>query len=312
MFASRSHARRRLAFTICRFPSWLNLLRTVGFAVRGDRFVDVVEYGVASTPPARGSWPQVAVDPCGGTGENPVMSETRLEPVIYGVDVGSIPEGGFGWTRIDTSTDVESVGRGGSQILELADDVADDLLGGRAVALGFESPLFVPVPGPPQKLGAARQGEAVPGEQPRPWSAAAGAAVLPTGVVQSAWILDKLNRHCPTVHAYVDWAEFETAGQGLFLWEAFVTAEAKAASHIGDATLAAKEFQSALPDPTTKSAVRADNPLSLIGAALLWSGWCTDVEVLHQAVVVIKVPPPDRPTAGERIIAEARRRRTAG
>jgi hypothetical protein len=235
-----------------------------------------------------------------------------MEPVIYGVDIGSIKENRFGWMRIDTSTGAHSEGRGGGEIVDLTHDVANDLIAGRAVTLGFESPLFVPVPEQPLKLGAAREGEVVTGEKNRSWSASSGATVLPTGLAQTAWILDKLHRGCPAALVYLDWAEFVAAGQGLFLWEAFVTAEAKAATHVGDAALAAEEFRAALPDPTTKSAVRGDNPLSLIGAAILWSGWSARIELLHQPTLVIKVAAPERPTAGQQILTESRRRRTGG
>lgn len=39
--------------------------------------------------------------------------------------------------------------------MELVDAVAGDLIAGEAVALGFECPLFVPVPATPLQLGAA-------------------------------------------------------------------------------------------------------------------------------------------------------------
>ena len=150
-----------------------------------------------------------------------------MNPVIYAADIGSIKSGNFGWARVDpeqdTATHVER--NDGSEIGEIVDAVQHDLtVRRRGVALGFECPLFVPVPEDPILLGAAR-----PGESEHAWSAGAGAAALATGLVQAAWFLRELRSRCPDAAAYLDWDEFVGVGEGLFLWEAFVTGKAKAA-----------------------------------------------------------------------------------
>jgi hypothetical protein len=202
---------------------------------------------------------------------------------VYCADVGSIKQGNFGWARDWVPAGGIERHRGGAEILDLIDAVGDDLAAGAPVALGFECPLFVPVPDDPFRLGAAR-----PGEGTRPWSAGAGTSALTTGLVQVAWVLVELRERRPADHVHLDWAAFEAAGVGLFLWEAFVTEQAKATTHVDDATIAVACFTDALPDPRSASTVTAERPLSLVGAAALWAGWSDDVELLRAPGLVLK------------------------
>lgn len=89
--------------------------------------------------------------------------------------------------------------------------------------------------------------------------------------------------------AYLRWDEFLSAGEGLFLWEAFVTAGAKARdlSHHGDAATAVHKFCDLLPDPTVSDEVSADHPSSLIAAAALWSGWPGVADNLRHRCLVV-------------------------
>jgi uracil-DNA glycosylase len=210
-----------------------------------------------------------------------------VKPLIYCADIGSVPRGRFGWARVDPDdADVETH-HGGTEIVELVESVADDIDAGRTVALGFECPLFVPVPAEPLRLGMAR-----PGESNRPWSAGAGAGALATGIVEVAWVLRELSRRLPETRFWLEWAEFAEAEEGVFLWEAFVTERAKAATHVDDAAVAVAAFRAELPDPTGANAVTADGPLSILGAALLWSGSSDDVDVLRKPCLVIKAKAP--------------------
>jgi hypothetical protein len=229
-----------------------------------------------------------------------------VEPVIYAADVGSIPQGNFGWVRLDAEHDgthVEHDGDG-AEIRGLVDAVQRDLVvDGRQVALGFECPLFVPVPRDPRRLGAAR-----PGEGSHPFSAGAGTGALVTGLVQTAWILRELRDRCPDAVAFADWTDFVNAGGGLFLWEAFVSGSAKIRTHVDDARVAAATFRDSLPNPLTANAVEAQNPLSLVGTALLWSGWSRDVALLHEPRLLIKA---GSPAAVRRPVGKAGRRTTS-
>lgn len=178
--------------------------------------------------------------------------------------------------------------RGGPEIVDLVEAVAAHLGDGRAVAVGFECPLFVPVPEAPLRLGAARVGEGA-----RSWSAGAGAVALTTGLVQVAWVLSELRKRLPAAASYLDWSSFEGAGSGLLLWEAFVTDQAKGGSHIDDATIAALAFRAQVRASAT---VSAERPLSLVGMALLWSGWSIDLSLLHCSCLIVK-PPVSPPAA---------------
>jgi hypothetical protein len=216
-----------------------------------------------------------------------------MRPVIYCADIGSIPNRRFGWARSAAYDSKIERHPGATEIIELLDGLAEDLAAGQGVALGFECPLFVPVPEQPLRLGMAR-----PGEGNRSWSAGAGAGAMATGIVEVAWILSELRRRCPASDAYLDWAEFAAAGCGLFLWEAFVTDRAKATTHVDDATVAVTAFRDFLPDPRVMNAVSAERPLSLLGATLLWSGWSSDADLLRTPCLVIKAASPPGAGAG--------------
>jgi hypothetical protein len=124
-----------------------------------------------------------------------------MEPVIYAADIGSIASRNFGWVRLDSEHDSDSVDYGGgTEIEELVDAVAHDLgVGRRGIALGFECPLFVPVPRDANQLGKARRGDGN-----RSWSAGPGTGALATGLVQTAWILRKLRQQCAVTSVYLD------------------------------------------------------------------------------------------------------------
>lgn len=154
-------------------------------------------------------------------------------PAIYCADIGSVANRRFGWARTEAAGHEIERHRGGTEIDELVDAVSADLIAGRTVALGFECPLYLPVPEQALQLGRARAGEGN-----RSWSAGAGAGALATGAVQVAWTLRELRRRVPRTPALLEWRAFVRAGRGLFLWEAFVTDRAKAATHVDDATVA--------------------------------------------------------------------------
>lgn len=196
----------------------------------------------------------------------------------YCADVGSISGGKFGWAG--KSRDWEG---SGTSIDELGTSIARDLDAGSPVTLGFECPLFVPFGGESSRLGCARFGEGA-----RPWSAHAGAASLATGLVQVAWLLSRIRQGAVHEHrAFLNWTDFGVEYRGLFIWEAFVSAKAKRESHVDDAKAAVEAFVDALPDPRT-SVHCTDGAYSLIGAALLRTGWTTDIALLSQACVVIR------------------------
>jgi len=196
--------------------------------------------------------------------------------VIYAVDVGSVKQGNFAWAS--------SVRAGDCQMETLIASISEDLAASRAVALGFESPLWIPIADDPDQLTCARRGEGN-----RPWSAGAGCGALATGLAQSTWVLDRLRRAAPTATAHLDWTSFANAeGPRLLIWEALVSGKAKGVDHGHDAAIAVEAFVQALPDPTSKVAVTPDrNVHSLIGAAMLRTGWTSDPTTLSRPCLVI-------------------------
>ena len=201
---------------------------------------------------------------------------------IYCADVGSVAAGNFGWYgRRQTGV------RDGTSMRDLATSVADDLVAGVPVALGFECPLFVPFSDRPEFLTCARTGEGS-----RAWSAGAGTGVLATGLVQVAWVLREIRKQVGEGHnAFLDWSAFLSKGSGLLLWEAFVSAEAKREGHVADAQAAVEAFAVAIREPELISAVTCgEETYSLIGAALLRTRWSTDISLLSQSCTVIRAP----------------------
>jgi hypothetical protein len=199
--------------------------------------------------------------------------------VVWAVDVGSVRQNRLGWCRIRGEERAT-----GHDIRWLVEGVSSDLTRGLSVALGFECPLFVPVPDDPLFLTSAR-----PGEGARSWSAGAGAGALATGLTECVWILEQVRSlSTRSIAPTLDWARFLAGQADLFLWEAFVTGVAKSLSHHGDAEIAAMSFRQAFPHIAEANAVTAANPYSLIGAALLRSGLSTDLSVLSTPCVVIR------------------------
>ena len=204
---------------------------------------------------------------------------------IYCADIGSVKRGNFGWAVVHGDRQ-----RGGRKIGALVDDVVASLAEGVKVALGFECPLWVPVPEDPRGLTAGR---AVDGN--KAWSAGAGAAAL----TETAWILDEVRRRLTDggvspPPAHLEWPEFAGSDAGMFFWEAFVTGGAKAkgagkCEHVADALTACKEFAARLPDTEKGSVCEPTHAVrSLIGAAVLWSGLSDDLGLLRAGCLVVK------------------------
>jgi hypothetical protein len=206
---------------------------------------------------------------------------------IYCADVGSVAAN-FGWAKVDRAGAVIDSGTG---IDVLAARVAADLDGGESIALGFECPLWVPLPAESGLLGKARPGESGAGQPSRPWSAGAGLGSLAAGLVQVPWILlgirSRTTAADPT--GTTSWALFDEGKVTVLIWESMVTAEAKGESHVDDARIGALAFKASLPDADAADACPADGPVySLAGAALLRAGWSKDPRLIAEPPLVIR------------------------
>jgi hypothetical protein len=234
-------------------------------------FLDVLEEEIEAMRPRRMAIPE----------------HRREQTVVYCADIGSVTTDSFGWARIDPGADRAEVT--GTSMRDLVDRIAADVDARRRIALGFECPLWIPLRDDPRDLTRGRRIDAG-----RPWSAAGGLGSMGVGLVQVVWVLrEVLNRVSTRPPVFLDPAGLEGASEGLLLWEAFVTGDAKHQGekglHTGDALIGAQDFVS-------RSAELRIDPqehevYSLIGAALLRAGWSTDPTLLEQPCAVVRVRP---------------------
>lgn len=212
--------------------------------------------------------------------------------VIYACDIGSIAQGRFAWARVTTGDNGEL--EGSNSIDLLAQWLNYDLSIGSSIALGFESPLFVPVPLESNALGHARQGEGR-----YPFSGGAGTAALTLGIVESAWVLrsifDNERKNCLFTTDWAVWPPNDNK-QYLLCWEAFVSGNAHSDEHVQDAATAVMYFLENGEGLGQVNAVHAEPRLSLIQAVGSWSGWSGQIDGLHQPVLVLK---PNVPYQGQ-------------
>ena len=203
---------------------------------------------------------------------------------IYAVDVGSTLKESFAWVRVNPE---RPGGRIGSRSIErLVEQLVADLRESRSVALGFEAPLFIPVPIAAARLSRGRDNEGSP-----PWSASVGLTVTSLGLHQAAWILRHVCEQCGnSVNFQVAPDAWPPGPEAtiVFCWEAFVSGPAKSETHIGDAATAAMAFLEHERRLVEATQVTAEHPLSLIGTAALWSGLAVGAGVLRTATVVLR------------------------
>lgn len=199
---------------------------------------------------------------------------------IYCADIGSVAGGNFGWY----ASRADGASAQGTTIEELAVAVATSLNGGGSVALGFEAPMFSPLRRDPQTLTRRREGETNPN-----WIGGPGAAVLATALAQVPWILREVKDRLRVAgNPTLDWGLFDEGNANLFLWEAFVSGDAKGSNHIDDARIAVNAFTASLPNPRLHNAISEPEVLSLLGAALIRTCWSTDIQLLSLPCIVIK------------------------
>ncbi len=221
-----------------------------------------------------------------------VVTETKR--AIYACDIGSTlyqkkrrgPN--FGWARLNPYEGTKSM-RGSSDIQQLAEQLQRDIKEGYSVSLGFESPLFIPIPDNPEDLSKGREGDGA-----RSWSVSSGAYVTTLGIHQSAWILKRLHESSSGKCEFtLDWKRWPPTSHQhiLFCWEAFVSGkDAHSADDMKDATTAVVFFFDNERNLQLVNAVTAEKPISLIGAVALWSGWTSDLMYLHNRTTLVLKP----------------------
>ena len=211
-----------------------------------------------------------------------------MDGIVYACDIGSVKSGTFAWAR---NTSMNNTPIASPDIDGLISSIVRDATSGASISLGFEAPLFLPVPDSSAELNSGRTGES-----DRSMFAPAGAAVTTISVHESAWILKRLRALLPAkVPLSMDGhATWRSQPQKLFVWEAFVSSTAHSDTHERDAATAVQYFLDNENDLDSVNAVTCNNPLSLIAAAALWSGWLSDIGSLHSSCLVLRPNAPYR------------------
>lgn len=220
---------------------------------------------------------------------------------VVAVDVGSV-KSNYAWAGLDLPAR-RPVGEGGRDPEGTAVAVLEALAAGVPVALGFEAPLMVPVSpiGPINgwtTLGKARQGETVDGRS-RPWSAGAGSGALATGIVQLAWVLERVGHGVPGLRCTTRPKPWLAGEAALFVWEAFVSGTGKPVptgitQHAADAAAAADTFADRLEEATLSTSDVVCTPASsfnLAAAAAAYAGLAIASGELRDQVQVYRTRP---------------------
>lgn len=203
--------------------------------------------------------------------------------VIYAVDVGA-PGSGLAWARLAPRDGQSPCG-----------STDYDLRAELPVALGFEAPLFLPVASASCDLTRARHNE------PGPWSFGPGAYVTTIVIPLMALTLRHIRSEFdPPPRVSLDaeqWLAPVPFRSNLLLWEAFVWGAGKARApnaaglpaDVQDAATALRAFvRWEATEPRPPSNVAAQDPISTVGAALLWSRLDSDLGLLHQPTLVLR------------------------
>lgn len=162
-----------------------------------------------------------------------------------------------------------------------------------SVALGIESPLFIPLRDDPRTLCTARKGEGN-----RPYSSHAGPTSLVAGLAVSSYILKAIRKTAPLAVATFNWKQPSHAPGHLLIYEAFVSRRDQCSTlegmdpHIADARAAIVRFKEIMLSDGT-SAIDEPACLNLLGAILLRTGWTNDPALLWEPCLVVKAEKAD-------------------
>jgi hypothetical protein len=220
-----------------------------------------------------------------------------METRVVAVDIGSVaPPSKFAWAAFDAPG--RDLVKGGEDPESAVSALVPALLAGAQAVLLLEAPMSVPVPGGQpdawRGLGKARSSEGN-----RPWSAAAGAGALATGLAQGAWMLRKLADLVPELAVSTQFEAWQARGAQLLLAEAFITAAGKpeplaASQHLADAAAAGLALLEMLDSPATlTSSVSCSprEPFNLLAAMALWAQLRIDLAELQAEVLVVAARP---------------------
>ncbi len=227
------------------------------------------------------------------------MNTTDSERTVFAVDIGSTLVSkktktvAFAWARRSMFPPGPMCSSQEPDLL--VERVAEDLNRNCSVALGFEAPLYIPIPRLSSDLSRAR-----PGEGSRAWSAPAGLSVASLCLHQASWILREVRtrvKQCAITLDVAQWPPKPGPQATLFLWEAFVSRTAHSNDHRRDAATAADYFASHERNLQPQHALGENEQLlSLIAVAALWSKWTSNADDLETPTLVLC---PQKPFVGD-------------
>ncbi|HUT97762.1 MAG TPA: hypothetical protein VM054_01645 [bacterium] len=210
------------------------------------------------------------------------MCKKADDIVVYACDVGSTRGENFGWAKCENG----EIKLGTNKIDELVNELSKSLYK-KPVALGFECPCFLPIPGKSAQLSKGRVNE-----HDRSCFAPAGGYVATLGIHQMAFIFDNIKQNVLKVS--VNYSEWDKEPKSLFIWEAFVSGAAHSDdnNHMQDAATAVDEFikrynNGSLGNSDVTIPVGSEC-ISLAGLACRWSNLPYTNDVLREELMVIK------------------------
>lgn len=147
------------------------------------------------------------------------------------IDIGSPKLGNLGWCLKETISGREHTGFH----LDTLFPHIKTSLENRALLLGLEAPIFVPLRGDLMLATKARKGEGR-----RPWSAGAGAQVLAMNMPIMAYLFAGIYKDTPKAVWHLNEEKFAGEKGHIMVFEALVSGADKGQSHINDAEIMAR------------------------------------------------------------------------
>ena len=197
--------------------------------------------------------------------------KTTPTTTVVCVDIGSVRRKRFAW-----ASSSETNGDNPDDLVRYLRGLRDT---GGVVALGFECPVWIPVPELSGELGAKRAGE-----DRYPWSAGAGASALATGLAQIAWILQRLTgpggvgegaNEAGKLQVTTSRERWDSSNPSEWLlWEAFVVGNRKplteaSKQHLADARAGIEAFKAR---QTISGGNTGEDAVNLLAMLAGWAG----------------------------------------
>lgn len=192
------------------------------------------------------------------------------------IDIGSPKLGNIGWCLIEVDSGKEYTGANLDNLFPFIKKASEN----KALILGLEAPLFVPIRKDLLLATKARKGEGS-----RPWSAGAGAQVLAMNLPIMIYIFEGIKSVFSDISYCINEKTFNAKPHQIMTFEALVSGKDKGSSHINDAQIMARSCMNyslmhVLP-PSILENEEDTGFFNLTAAALLRCGLETDPKALN-------------------------------